>query len=354
MSEETIGWLNDYRHVKIGFTEKRGHAWHYRESEQGGKPNHYVGAIPVDDILKDMLDFEFIEAPVCYLVACALDEATVINEDGLPFKLVMSSEGRKGMLTSDTHEDLGSFKDGYTGHAYEEWLMKNVANILDSDLQIGSAILLRKRAVMAVQVEMPENVVTKEGVEMRPFLLATTSFDGTVATTYKLCWTWVVCDNTLAIGLSEKAAEQLKYKHTRYSKVRLANARDALGIVHTMADDISLEIERLCQMEVSRQQFNTILEGMVPLGDDPSKNKLTITDRVRSDIRSLYVSDSRVAPWTGTGLGVVQAFNTYNHHTSQTRGRTRVEKNLDAMVSGRFMTEDDKVIAMLEKVLASV
>jgi hypothetical protein len=32
----------------IGFTDKRGHAWHYRPEEQGDEPNHYPGAIPLD------------------------------------------------------------------------------------------------------------------------------------------------------------------------------------------------------------------------------------------------------------------------------------------------------------------
>jgi hypothetical protein len=38
MSKETSSWLNN--NVLIGLTDKRGHAWHYRKSEQGAEPNH--------------------------------------------------------------------------------------------------------------------------------------------------------------------------------------------------------------------------------------------------------------------------------------------------------------------------
>lgn len=350
MSAETSNWLNN--NVLVGFTAKRGHAWHYLESAQGAEPNHYEGAIPVDDVMRRLFNFEFVEAPVCYLVPCGIAEAQVVGDDGGNYNIVMSSVGRKGMLTSDSHEDLGSFKSGYVGHAYKEWLIDHVANIVDSDLAIGSAALLRNRAVAFVQIEMPENVTTKEGFTFRPWLGATTSFDGTVATTYKRGITVWVCDNTMAAGLSENG-EQLKFKHTKHSKIKLANARDALGVVHSMADDFSAEVTRLAEMEVTRKQFVDILHNVIPMGDDPSKNKVTVTERVWGDITSLYFTDSRVTDWNGTGLGVVQAFNTYNHHVSQTRGRSRVEKNLDAKVTGVFAEKDDEVIAVMEKVLAN-
>ncbi len=48
MSHETASWLNTM--TLIGFTERRGHAWHYRAERQGGEPNHYPDAIPVEDV----------------------------------------------------------------------------------------------------------------------------------------------------------------------------------------------------------------------------------------------------------------------------------------------------------------
>jgi hypothetical protein len=48
MSKETLQHLN--ANTLIGFTDKRGHAWHYRADEQGAEPNHYPGAIPLEDV----------------------------------------------------------------------------------------------------------------------------------------------------------------------------------------------------------------------------------------------------------------------------------------------------------------
>ena len=49
-----------------------------------------------------------------------------------------------------------------------------MANILDDDLSISSAGLLRGGAVAWVEVSVPESITTPEGVVFRPNLLATT------------------------------------------------------------------------------------------------------------------------------------------------------------------------------------
>lgn len=48
MPNETLQHLNT--NTLIDFTEQRGHAWHYRAEEQGTEPNHYPGAIPIEDV----------------------------------------------------------------------------------------------------------------------------------------------------------------------------------------------------------------------------------------------------------------------------------------------------------------
>ena len=137
---------------------------------------------------------------------------------------------------------LGIFKDGYQPHQYAEWLLKNVAAILDADLAIGSAGLLKGGRQAWVSVETPDTITTPEGVAYRPNLLAVASFDGSLATTYKPVVTNVVCDNTMAAGLRE-AGPQFKVKSTRNSMGRLSDAREALGIVHTIADDFAFGYE---------------------------------------------------------------------------------------------------------------
>lgn len=337
MSAESSKWLNTM--TLIGFTEKRGNAWHYRAEDQGTESNHYVGPIPEADVLRRLFNFE-VEDATLY----------VANADGT-FTAV---EGRKAMRTSDSGEVLGVFKDGYQGHGYAPWLIDNVSTILSDDLGIGSAGLLRNRAQAWVSVEVPETITTPEGVAFRPNLLACTSFDGSLATTYKRVVQAVVCDNTLSAGLSE-AGQSFKVKHSKYSNLKLGNAREALAVVHTMADEFASEVASLCALVVTEPQFGQVLDLMVPLPTDTdNKRGTTVADDKRAQISALYRHDDRSAPWQGTAFGVLQAYNTYAHHYAQVRGGVaRGQRNMENVVSGKFATLDSEVIKAVQLVTSA-
>lgn len=346
MSKETIAWLN--QNVLVGFTDKRGNAWHYKASEQGAEPNHYPQAIPVDDVLRRLFQWNAVELPVLVNVPCGMDDATGMDANGNPFRTVVL-EDRKAIARDDTFDVFGLFKSGYSAHQYRQWLVENVSTILDDSLSIGSAGLLRKGAQAFVSVEVPENVETPEGVTFRPNLLACTSLDGTLATTYKRVVTLVVCDNTLSAGLSERG-ETFKVKHTKYSGMRIADAREALSIVYQTADDFMAEVAKLCSITVSEAQWNKVLEAMVPMDVD-SKRSVTVASDKRSRLASLYKHDNRVAPWAGTAFGVLQAFNTFNHHFTATRGETvRAERNMSDALTGKLADADSEVLAILATV----
>lgn len=100
MSRETLTTLN--QNVLIGYTSKRGQAWHYRASEQGAEPNHYENAIPVEDVRRRLFSWTPVEGPV---------ETTILTADGVT--RIVDPE-RKTIVRPDTQTILGVFKSGYT------------------------------------------------------------------------------------------------------------------------------------------------------------------------------------------------------------------------------------------------
>lgn len=342
MSRETMQWLNEK--TLIGYTDKRGRAWHYRASDQGAEPNHYPDAIPVDDVLRRLFDFKLIEGEV---------SATAITPDGV---VTTTDPNRKAIMHSGTGDILGIFKQGYTPHQYEEWLIDTVAAILDDTLQIGSAGLLQRGAVAWVQVEVPDTITTPEGVTFRPHLLAATSADGSLSTTFKRTVTNTVCDNTMAIALGEQG-ETLKVRHSRYSHLKLADARAALDIVHTIADDFAAQVAQLANVTVSDGDFARFLDSLVPLVDDKGAPKTgrseTMARNKRDKLVEMYENDNRVAPWRGTGWGVVQLVNTFEHHGANVKGMSRADRNMLRAVKGEVDKIDADAIDRLHAVLAA-
>ena len=328
MSRETLEHLNTQ--VLIGFTDQRGTAWHYKKDKQTDEPNHYTQAIPVDDVLRRLFAWHAIELPM--YVKTAQGEHEVPN--------------RKAIVRDDTFTVLGVPSKAYVPHQYDEWLLTKVSNLIDDDLSIGSAGLLKNGAVAWVQIELPNNMKV-EGVEFRPHLLATTSFNGEIATLYKRTCTIVVCDNTRASALNE-TSDEVRVKHTSGSLLRLNDARQALSIIHEVGDDFAAEIKELMSIKVSDNHFDRFLNVLVPARDDDSRQLQTRSDNTKHTLRQMWQTDVRCAPFRNTGFGVVQTVNTWRQHVKPTRnGRSIIERTMMDTLTGITEASDRKVVEML-------
>jgi phage/plasmid-like protein (TIGR03299 family) len=353
MSRESLTWLNT--NTLIGFTDKRGKAWHWRAQEQDGKSNHYPGPIPVADVQDRLFGWTAESRRLATEVEADPQTMTHLSEDGQPKRWLVVPD-RQAICRSDDDSVMGIFGPGYVRHQYREWLLTTVADLLDDDLAISSAGLLRGGAIAWVEVSMPDTITTPEGVAFRPNLLATTSFDGSIATTYKRTVTDTVCDNTRELALTE-VGQEFKIKHSRHSRLQLAPARQALEMVHSLAEEFSAEVGRLCDTPVNHYQWQAFLDRHAPRRDPRTGamlegRALTLVDRKRGRLELLYRADPRVRPWTGTAHGVLQAVNTYEHHVGTVRG-DRAERNSLKTVNGDFGHLDRKTWRTLEPLLAA-
>jgi phage/plasmid-like protein (TIGR03299 family) len=330
-------------------------AWHYSAAHQGAESNHYPGPIPIEDVRRRLFSWQAIEGDV-------QSTATIIDEHGVE-TFTITDPNRKTMLRppgalgpDDKGAILGVFMSGYADHQYEEWLLNTVARIIDAnvgDLVIGSAALLKGGAQAFVSIEVPENITTPEGVEFRPRLLSTTSFDGSLATGYKRVVMNAICDNTMRAALAEKG-QQIKVKHSKYSKAKLMEARDALAIVLDTGEEFAAQVAALTATKVSEGDWARFLDQIAPLtkdGEEKQGRSLTMAKNRREEMTNLWRHDERVAPWRGTAWGVVQAVNTHAHHIQTVRGSERAERNMSLAVTGGFDRLDAETMDTLHAVL---
>jgi phage/plasmid-like protein (TIGR03299 family) len=357
LSAETTTWLRN--NIVVGFTEKRGNAWWNSRGANGtddqGRSNHFEGPVPVEIVRERLFNWQGERLPIYAGIPASMDE------NGVTAPQFVEIPGRVAIARSDNGLVMGIFKDGYVIHQYSEWLMDSIATILDDDLQIGSAGLLRGGAVGWVSVEVPENIVTPEGVEFRPNLFGVTSMDGTMATMFKRAVTHIVCDNTLNCARNE-AGQEIKVKHSKYSGFRIGDARDALAVVHSAADDFAAEVAALSAIKVPARTFGKFLDAFSPMPDENgSKRALTMAESRREKLTEMWKSDPMVTPWKGTGFGIVQLVNTFDqHHTSVKRGEMsdndkaaiRFERSVLGSVNGDLDKRTAEVIGILESVTA--
>jgi len=345
MSRETSKWLN--QNVLVGYTNARGTAWHYLKSNQGEEPNHYSGPVPIGDVTRRLFHWS----------AVARDLSMSVP-DGRGGKVAVPLDSHRAIVRSDSNEVLSIRGKDYAIHQYGEVLLASVEHLLDDDLNIGSAGLLRGGGIAWVQIEAPENCVAAGGLEFRPHLLATTSHNGSIATTYKRVATIVVCDNTLAMGLREGRRSSLddgtpvegeyRVRHTSGSRLRLLDARNALKIIFEMGEEYKAELDALLSMKVSERDWSRFLEAHIPIEDDATDAKKGNARLQRHAYNDLWNDDPRVSPWRNTALGVLQAVNTYRHHLLPARGGTiRYERNKTEAIFGTAKKKDAAALKVL-------
>lgn len=337
-------------------------AWHYRATMQGNEPNHYAGFVPVEDVVRRLFNWEpargTVESTATLITPEGVNTFTLKDEDSVH---ILRPPG--ALSEDDPGAILGKFKGtvggkGYKVHLYRLWLLENLATILGDQLGISAAGLLREGAQAWVEVSVPESITTPEGVTFRPNLLAGTSLDGSWATGYGRTVQLSICDNTTAIARREKG-QKIKFKHTANSLTRIGEAREALQLVYTAADEFAAEVAELCDTTVTDSQWERFLAELHSTKDEKTGEELpdgrsrSYALNRRTELDELYRTDPRCTPWAGSAFGVLQTVNTHTHHVAPVKGMSRPMRNMDRAVSGGIDKLDADTMSTLDKVLSA-
>lgn len=358
MSEETLEYLNA-GNILIGNADKRGNAWWYDKNlEDPDNPTHYSEFIPVTDVQQRLFNWE---AQVINLhMDIPGDNPKIVNR--------VKVEDYIAVVRSDTRRLLGIHGADYQPHQLTDTFIAETANIVGGTDQLGitSGGLLKNGAVAWMEISIPETLHCEHaGFSYRPNLLTSTSFNGTLPTSWTRTKISTVCDNTLQWSLKD-AGNTGKYKvrHTKFSQARIKDAKTALGILEQSVEEMDELLKSLVETKVSELQFNKWLDLMVPIpAVEEGKNNrgITVSINKRDKLIDLWTSDKRAAPWRNTALGVMQVINTYSHHENSVAAskfdgnklQARVERNQFNVLRGTQEKIDNEAFRLLSTVLAN-
>lgn len=357
--------------------------WFDGRLENALKPSHYAGYLPVSLVKERLLNWQALDGNM--RVTLDIDVLDPVNStDDAPvymkvpvefpltaFKAVVREDKIRDLYeswwaTGQLDQDavnatvLGVHGEDYTQHQLDQTFITETANIIGGaggELGITSALILRGGRVASMEISIPEELHNEQtGFAYRPNLVVSTSFNGTLPTSWTRTVTATVCDNTLQYALRQ-AGDTSKYKirHTKNSLVHISNAVQALGLIHQQADAFDEALKSWSETTVTEQHFAKWLDAMHPVPDVKTEiiksaqgesvekvktNSQSLVLNRRDRLMQMWDGDPRVigpeGQWRHTKLAMAQLINTYGQHEGMVKGvkalggnrlQARVESN---------------------------
>jgi phage/plasmid-like protein (TIGR03299 family) len=254
-------------------------------------------------------------------------------------------------------EDTG-FVLGIVGKVYKVHQIGDVLEFGDAILDAGGAIVetvgeLHGGRIVFATLELPVEVRIGglESETIRPYLILSTSFDGSRSLRVMLALIRVVCANTdnLAYGEAKKAGAIFAVRHTANLQSRILEARRVLGITFANVDAFQLEAEQLLATKLTNAEAERILARAFPIADDATER-----ERARSisgGILQVYRESDNLGNIRGTAWGVLQAASEWTDHVRPVRGSEFGADDLRAysVLFGSTIETKAKVLAALRR-----
>lgn len=213
-----------------------------------------------------------------------------------------------------------------------------------SDIRFETAGALKGGSVCWVLAQVARELVVDGDVHI-PYLLMSSSHDGSMAATATLTPTQVVCWNTMTIALSTQRT--FSVRHTTNAQSRIAEAKEALGISYRYLDKFEEEVKKLMDQALNDAQFEAIVDELMPDHDHQATEARR--DANRNRMRKLwYDAADTAARYRGTGWGAMSAVSEWEQWQKPIGRKSQRDDVLASRILGnRHMTETDKVHKLL-------
>lgn len=244
--------------------------------------------------------------------------------------------GQWAIIRDDTFQRLGQFTDRYkivqpaqVIEFFRDFILT------DERFTMETAGCLKNGAVVWGMAKFADNLKVL-GEDHTPYVMLSTSYDGSLATTAQATMIRVVCKNTMQASLFSEKSATVKVRHsTIWNEPAAAKAHDQLATIAASYDDFKVMAEGLGRQKMARQQtvdFFVKLTGAE--ADEGAKVSTRKANMVEALMASLATTEDE-GTVKGTAWTVFNAVTRYVDHDRATR-RTNGESEDSSRMNSRF------------------
>jgi len=240
---------------------------------------------------------------------------------------------RWAVVRSDVAEPLGVVGDGYRVLQNSEGFDMLGALLEGGEVEVETAGSLRGGRHVWALARLHRDLHI-DGDEHVPYVLFTTSHDGSSSVKVATTPVRVVCMNTLRWAL-QGARSTWSVRHTASVADRVDEARKTLRLAWTFYDEFEHDVRYLMSRPVTEAQFEQVVQRTFPTPKDATDQQRARAEDRRGQVASIYLRSTEVGEFTGTAWGTLQAFNTWDLWKRPTRGGQPLEQQAMRVLTGR-------------------
>lgn len=173
-----------------------------------------------------------------------------------------------------------------------------------------------------VTMKLPRTMRVAGVDEVDLYLVVLNSHDGSSAFRVMITPIRVVCANTQRMAIAGALGSH-SIRHTKSSKIKIAEIRQKLGLMWAYSEAFEREAERMIHAELSTVQFTQVIRQLWPL-EEGNLSARTRSNQERREIQLLQLWND--APTQdairGTRWGGLQAITEYLDHYSPAQNET--------------------------------
>lgn len=274
----------------------------------------------------------------------------VLLKHGLDFKVVESpiydKSGRelqtfKAIQREDTGYAFQVSKDGYK-------IIQNCEALSCLDEVVGSGLAkysgarsFKGGAVNFIRAEVPELNDVIAGDEIKAYIYAIASHDGSITNRIFAHQQRLICQNLITHG---KVASMFCFKHTANYRVRVKEAMDVFAKYRILFKAQKESFEAMAREQMSKLELDGFLNKLLNI-DDKEENSMRVLNQKR-ELEYLFVHGKGHEKIAGSRWAAYNAVTQYIDHERATKGEESNREYSSMFGSGESLRE--KAFQLLE------
>ena len=228
------------------------------------------------------------------IVESALNSEEALEKSGLDWKVIQRPimtdsyapiPGWKANVRDIDDKVLGVVTDRYRVVQNHEAFEFTDA-LLGEGVKYETAGSLQEGRKIWLLAKLPDKYII-EGEQIDPYLVFSSSHDGSGA--IKVCMSpiRVVCQNTLNLALNS-AKRVWTTIHVGNLGQKMAEAHCTLSLANSYMGKLGAEIHKLNKIKLNDGKVMEYIEMLLPMDDEPTENHRKNVTRIRSDLKTRY------------------------------------------------------------------